>query len=84
MDNNIKWRCIYGSSSEDKHSKKNDIQSIMLRLPSPLIKKTCQSWYYMVVFCVELMLRDKKIKWRCISGGSSEDKQSIKKTNIPL
>ena len=45
MVNNIKWRCIYGRSSEDKHSIKNSIQStmklksFMQRLPLALFKK---------------------------------------------
>ena len=49
MDNNFKSRCLYGKSSEDNHSKKNDIQStlklksFMLKLPLALSKKPCQS-----------------------------------------
>ena len=45
MDNNFKSRCFYGKSSEDKHSKKDDIQSLlklksfMLKLPLALSKK---------------------------------------------
>ena len=85
MDNNSKSRCFYGKSSEHKHSKKDDIQSslklksFMLKLPLALSEETCQSWFDMYVFGLELMLGDKKIKWRCISGTSSEDKQSIKR-----
>ena len=78
MVNNIKWRCIYGRSSEDKHSIKNSIQSTMKlksfiqRLPLALFKKTCQSWDYMYWYGLEMILMDKNIKCRYISGRSSE------------
>ena len=72
MDIWIKYRCISGRISEDKHS--------MLRLSSTLfLKKTSQSRNYIYCFGLEMILLDKHTMCRFIYGRSSEDKHTIKK-----
>ena len=56
MDNNSKSRCFYGKSGEDKHTKKDDIQSLlklksfMLKLPLALSKKNMSIMILYVCF----------------------------------
>ena len=55
----------------------------MLILPS-FFYIACQSWDYMFFYGLWIILKDKNMKWSCVSGKSSQDKHSIKKNKQPI